>query len=36
MFISLISKIFIKSKPIYLGRWGYHWDKKIKYQVYYD
>ena len=23
-------------KPILLGRWGYHWDKKMIYNKYYD
>lgn len=22
--------------PVPLGRWGYHWDLKRKYQTYYD
>jgi hypothetical protein len=28
--------IFSSSDKIILGRWGYHWEKKIKYQKYYD
>lgn len=24
------------SKPIILGRWGYHWEKNMYHQKYYD
>lgn len=25
-----------KDTVVQLGRWGYHWEKKKKYQIYYD
>jgi hypothetical protein len=36
MIFTLLTRFFPKSMPIPLGRWGYHWEQKIKYQTYYD
>lgn len=34
-FVNAMKKI--DSTPnVLLGRWGYHWEKKLKYQIYYE
>jgi hypothetical protein len=36
--ITLFLRLFQRAKeiPVPLGRWGYHWEQKMKYQTYYD
>ncbi len=42
MLINIIGSLFkgvflkVEYKTPLLGRWGYHWEQKIKYQIYYD
>jgi hypothetical protein len=36
MFHRLFLRLFSKQMPVPLGRWGNHWEKRLKYQVYYE
>lgn len=36
MILTLLTNLFSKAKQMPLGRWGYYWEQKIKYQKYYD
>jgi hypothetical protein len=36
MFLFLRQFFQVKEPLVILGRWGNHWEKRIKYQVYYD
>ena len=33
---TLLVRAFPKYTPAPMGRWGHHWEKRLKYQVYYD
>jgi len=36
--LTLFRRFFSQTRyiPAPLGRWGYHWEQKLKYQIYYD
>jgi hypothetical protein len=36
MISAFFRRYFMKIEVTPLGRWGHHWEKKMKYQVYYD